>query len=198
MWEYRKIYWVKGWSISLLMVFRKPPPHFKRLIDLFLNKHHSTAAFFLCLLLIGKEDHIMELWKKAAGPPNVYVISPFTAVKDGIKKVLKDRLKNMNVSAKVLNGWIQNSVGTVHTFQGKEAEIVYFVTGTDENSDGAANWSCSKPNLINVAVTRAKQEFYVIGDYSRFSKKPNYTSIAKNIGKVQGTNQSTINLSVKR
>ncbi|UAT29075.1 AAA family ATPase [Bacillus badius] len=143
-------------------------------------------------------DHIMELWKKAAGPPNVYVISPFTAVKDGIKKVLKDRLKSMNVSAKVLNGWIQNSVGTVHTFQGKEAEIVYFVTGTDENSDGAANWSCSKPNLINVAVTRAKQELYVIGDYSRFSKKPNYTSIAKNIGNVQHTNQSTINLSVKR
>ncbi|WP_240501926.1 AAA domain-containing protein [Bacillus sp. MUM 13] len=76
---------------------------------------------------------------------------------------------------------MKNSVGTVHTFQGKEAEIVYLVTGTDEKGDGAANWSCSKPNLINVAVTRAKNEFYVIGDYKRFSKKPYYASIVENI-----------------
>lgn len=139
-------------------------------------------------------DHIIELWEKVSGPPNVYIISPFTAVKDGIKKILIKRLKNMNVSTEILNDWVKNSVGTVHTFQGKEADIVYFVTGTDENSDGAANWSCSKPNLINVAVTRAKKEFYVIGDYKRFSKKPNYASIVENIDEVKGGNRLTLKL----
>ncbi|WP_240501925.1 AAA domain-containing protein [Bacillus sp. MUM 13] len=43
-------------------------------------------------------DHIIELWKKNSGPPNVYIISPFTAVKDGIKGILKERLNNMQVS----------------------------------------------------------------------------------------------------
>ncbi|MDA1476973.1 AAA domain-containing protein [Bacillus changyiensis] len=128
-------------------------------------------------------DHIMKRWKETSGPPKIYIISPFTAVKDGLKKVLKERLKNMNIPTEILNNWLKNSVGTVHTFQGKEADIVYFVTGTDENSNGAANWSCSKPNLINVAVTRAKKEFYVVGDYKRFSKKPNYDCIIANIEK---------------
>ncbi|MDA7025098.1 hypothetical protein PJ311_00575 [Bacillus sp. CLL-7-23] len=44
----------------------------------------------------------------------------------------------MNISTEILNDWLKNSVGRVHTFQGKEADIVYLVTGTDEN--GAANW----------------------------------------------------------
>ncbi|WRU97851.1 AAA domain-containing protein (plasmid) [Priestia filamentosa] len=139
-------------------------------------------------------DHIIELWKKTSGPPNAYIISPFSAVKDGIKNILKERLKNMNISKDLLNDWLKDSVGTVHTFQGKEADIVYLVTGTDENSDGAANWSCSKPNLINVAVTRAKEELYVIGDYNRFSKKPNYSTIIENIEEVKSANKLTVSL----
>ena len=134
-------------------------------------------------------DHIITLWEKSLNPPNVYIISPFTAVKDSIKKLLKERLKNRDISTQVVNDWLKNSVGTVHTFQGKEADIVYFVTGTDENSDGAANWSCSKPNLINVAVTRAKKEFYVIGDYKRFSKKSYYVSIVENIDEIKDGNK---------
>ncbi|WP_454191151.1 AAA domain-containing protein [Paenibacillus sp. Marseille-Q7038] len=130
-------------------------------------------------------DHMIALWKKNAGPPNVYIISPFTAVKDGIKRILRAKLKKLGISKEVLNDWLRNSVGTVHTFQGKEADIVYLVTGTDENGDGAANWSCSKPNLLNVAVTRAKKEFYVIGDYQRFSKKLYYSSIVENVDEVK-------------
>lgn len=138
-------------------------------------------------------DHIIELWKKNSGPPNLYIISPFVTVKDGIKKILKVRLNNLRVSKEILNDWLDNSVGTVHTFQGKEADIVYLVTGTDENGEGAANWSCSKPNLINVAVTRAKKEFYVIGDYKRFSKKPYYSSIVTNLDEVKSGSRLTVN-----
>jgi superfamily I DNA and/or RNA helicase len=48
------------------------------------------------------------------------------------------------------------SIGTVHTFQGKEAEIVYFVVGTDQQSDSAADWTGKKTNLLNMAVSRDK------------------------------------------
>lgn len=67
----------------------------------------------------------------------------------------------------------------MHTFQGKEADIVYFVTGTDIETDVAANWSCLKPNLLNVAVIRAKKEFYVVGDLDRFRSKQYYDEIAQ-------------------
>lgn len=108
------------------------------------------------------------------GEPSIFVITPFTVVKDELKKLLNYHLKSKfeNISE-----WINRSVGTVHTFQGKEADIVYFVTGTDIDTDGAANWSCMKPNLLNVAVTRAKTEFYVVGDKKRFTDKQYYDVI---------------------
>lgn len=108
------------------------------------------------------------------GEPSIFVITPFTVVKDELKKLLRARLKNKFEN---IGEWINRSVGTVHTFQGKEAEIVYFVTGTDAETDGAANWSCMKPNLLNVAVTRAKTEFYVVGDRKRFKSKQYYDVI---------------------
>ena len=79
----------------------------------------------------------------------MYVISPFRNVVTQIKKmkILKD-----------------SNVGTVHTFQGKETSIVYLVLGADHQSKPSAAWAVSKPNIINVAATRAKDEFYIIGD----------------------------------
>ncbi|MGE7947189.1 AAA domain-containing protein [Lysinibacillus sp. NPDC093688] len=118
---------------------------------------------------------IFDKYTERNGLPNLFVITPFTAVKDGLKKAIHLKLKPLQVPN--LSEWLDEAVGTVHTFQGKEADIVYFVTGTDEQTEGAANWTCSKPNLLNVAATRAKKEFYVIGDLKRFSKKNYYDKI---------------------
>ncbi|WP_018750370.1 AAA domain-containing protein [Paenibacillus sanguinis] len=100
--------------------------------------------------------------KRLKEDPNIleeiYVITPFKNVAYKLAQVL-DEIK----FTKRENGKPTN-VGTVHTFQGKEAEIVYFVLGADFDSSGAARWAVSEPNIMNVAATRAKEEFYVIGD----------------------------------
>ena len=114
---------------------------------------------------------LLNLKNEKGEVPNHYVITPFSAVKEELTKMLK----NKGFS----DEWIKQSVGTVHTFQGKEANIVYFVVGTDKNTKSSAKWSCKQPNLINVAVTRAKKEFHIIGDYSLLSTMKNYATIAK-------------------
>lgn len=131
-------------------------------------------------------DKVIELlindWRQAKEKgeyePSVFVISPFTEVQRQIKNSARNRLVNsIDDERKKIIKWIDKSIGTVHTFQGKEAKKVYFVIGTDSNQGGAVNWSCEKPNLLNVAVTRAKNEFYVIGDKERIKSKPYYSNI---------------------
>ena len=88
----------------------------------------------------------------------VYVISPFSNVAFQLSQKLRKIGFTRYDKGKPTN------VGTIHTFQGKEAPIVFMVLGADNQSSGAARWALSEPNMMNVAATRAKKEFYVIGD----------------------------------
>lgn len=100
----------------------------------------------------------------------IYVITPFRNV---AMKLAQDLVKinfTQYKDGKPIN------VGTVHTFQGKEAKIVFLVLGADKSSIGSANWIFKSANLINVAVTRAKERFYVIGDKSLYESLNNQVS----------------------
>lgn len=87
-------------------------------------------------------------------PARVYVISPFRKVANACGDLVR-RGKFEGID-----------VGTVHTFQGKEAAIVFLVLGTapGQQGAGARAWATGTPNLLNVAITRAKCRLYVIGD----------------------------------
>lgn len=93
----------------------------------------------------------------------VYIISPFTHVVDELKALLYSKQSELNF-LKFSDSGKATNIGTIHTFQGKENDIVFMVLGADESSQGAAKWSVAEPNMMNVAATRAKKEFYIIGD----------------------------------
>jgi hypothetical protein len=101
--------------------------------------------------------------------PEIYVISPFKEVKEELVKRLKDPAiwassERPPPPRKVLQRWSSARIGTVHTFQGKQEDTVLFVLGADKSKESAAQWAASKPNLLNVAMTRAKRRFYIVGD----------------------------------
>lgn len=59
-------------------------------------------------------------------------------------------------------GVIEIKASTIHTMQGQETKVVIFVLGGA--SPGARAWASAKPNLLNVALTRAKEYIYIVGD----------------------------------
>lgn len=96
---------------------------------------------------------------------DIYVISPFKSIASYCNEKLKNHKKV--------------SCGTIHKFQGKEADIVFLVLGSDPKSSGARNWASQKPNMLNVALTRAKKRFYVIGNKKLWVSCKYFNTMAK-------------------
>jgi hypothetical protein len=100
---------------------------------------------------------------RAAGVTSdrLFVLSPFRTV-----------ARKLQIRAPRLAG----RTGTVHTAQGKEADVVILVLGG--RSPGARRWAASKPNLLNVAVSRAKRRLYVIGNRRNWRALPYFEQAA--------------------
>ena len=112
---------------------------------------------------------IKTAFLKSEGIPSIYIISPFTSVVAGVRRELSNSFASWKHELdsdieKAFEQFLSDSIGTVHKFQGKEANEVIFLLGCDESSSGAVQWVNS--NIVNVAVTRAKFRLYVIGDRS--------------------------------
>jgi len=83
------------------------------------------------------------------------IVTPFRAQKNKIE----DMLINKRLQSEV-------TCGTAHVFQGDERDIMLFSAVVSRNMPiSTINWVEKPHNLINVAVTRARDALYVIGDF---------------------------------
>lgn len=95
---------------------------------------------------------------------SIYIVSPFRIVAENLRKTVSNHPIH-HEWIQDISKWQYERIGTVHTVQGREAEAVIFVLGApDVSQKGARIWAGSQPNLLNVAVTRAKEALYVIGN----------------------------------
>ncbi len=103
---------------------------------------------------------------------DIFIITPFTTVAYGFKKYIESISDDIVNWTKEDNksGWLKDNIGTVHTFQGKEAKVVIYMLGcqSDGSANGAIKWV--NANNVNVAFTRAKEYVYVIGDATKWAE----------------------------
>ena len=97
--------------------------------------------------------------KNPDNPVSIGIISPFRAqveqLKTSVSKVLSDHMLRKH----------QIEIGTAHTFQGDERDIILMSWAFANNSHTQSATFLQKPNLFNVAITRAR--YKVINFVSR-------------------------------
>jgi hypothetical protein len=101
-------------------------------------------------------------------PAQIMAISPFRDTARHMGRLLARRYPRL-------------LCGTVHTAQGKERECILFVLGGNPARPGALRWAASQPNLLNVAVSRARQRLYVVGNHDSWAKLPYFSVLARTL-----------------
>jgi len=109
---------------------------------------------------------LAELTSRGCPPAEIFAISPFRQVARRLEETAR-RPEHRGMTA-----------GTIHRSQGKEADVVILVLGGDPASPGARRWAAEKPNMVNVAVSRARRRLYVIGNRTLWSEQPHFDVLA--------------------
>ena len=134
------------------------------------NEAEAEAALDLVKHLVSSHQDMIE-----AG---IFIITPFSKMRATLRNEWMRRAKvsgnaewmslasGTGKEGKTIKDFANENIGTVHTFQGKEASVVILCLAASEvrKKMGGIKWVNSKPNLLNVAVTRAKNHLFIIGN----------------------------------
>ena len=100
----------------------------------------------------GEIEQIVR-YAEAHKDKTIGVITPFVNQKNAIEKRLKEE------------GLDQVVCGTVHAFQGDEKDVILFSTAiTGQTGEGTYGWLKNNRELINVAVSRAREQLIVLSN----------------------------------
>ena len=99
-------------------------------------------------------DLVKELRNSDIRKLSIGIVTPFAAHKSH----LRDMLDSAGLASQTL-------VDTAYGFQGDERDVIIFSPVVSKGiTETASRWVESPPNLINVALTRAREALFVVGD----------------------------------
>ncbi|WP_341525879.1 AAA domain-containing protein [Nostoc sp. UHCC 0302] len=109
--------------------------------------------------ILAVSDVIQHLQKQGYLLQDIGIISPFNLHASALRERLTQKFLGLD----------SKSVGTIHTFQGSEKKVIILSTKVCGIQDNV-NWINKRPNLLNVAVSRAKELFILVGNLHRLEK----------------------------
>jgi len=101
------------------------------------------------------ETLIGDLRRQGVSADDIFLISPFRVVARRLRQIASP----LSIKA-----------GAIHTVQGKESDVIILVLGGDPRHPGAKQWASARPNLLTVAVSRAKRRLYVVGNQDAWKR----------------------------
>ncbi|MFF5080485.1 AAA domain-containing protein [Actinoplanes sp. NPDC000266] len=99
---------------------------------------------------------VLKIVEEQRGPGGIGVISPFRAQAEALEAALVEAYTVDQIEALGLR------VGTVHSFQGSEAEVVIVSLGLSPDDPPGRRRFVADANLFNVMVTRARRRLIVV------------------------------------
>ncbi|NJB82702.1 DEAD/DEAH box helicase [Wenyingzhuangia aestuarii] len=121
-----------------------------------LNEVHAIIKW-----LRQHEEAIQEAYQVTSVEKVLGIITPFASQKTELSKALMEAGYKIN----------DIKLGTVHALQGAERDIVLFSSVYSNLDEGTLFFDKdNKPNMLNVAVSRAKDSFILFGDTRVFDE----------------------------
>ena len=132
----------------------------------------ELACLRSCLL------RMLEAWPvrhctEGSEEASIFIISPFRKV----ARHCRTLLRAMGIPEERVR------CGTIHTFQGREADIVFLVLGSapGQAGRGSRQWASRTPNILNVALTRARSLLYVVGNRQDWQRHPFFDILSEEL-----------------
>lgn len=122
------------------------------------SRFNKPEAETIVLWLLKNKEKILSTCKEDNIDKCVGIITPYTAQSNIIKNLLSKH--DLNV----------RKVGTVHSLQGAQKPIIIFSSVCIADEKSGVHFFDKSPNMLNVAVSRAKQSFLVFGDMDIFER----------------------------
>ena len=112
---------------------------------------------------------------------NIGIVTPYSAQEDLISNLVQK-----NIPSELI-GKHQIIVNTAHKFQGSEKDIMIFsLVLAQKGNANSDTWFNGYPQILNVALSRARYLLYIIGDKDYcYSRKRRLTELVKNYDQIK-------------
>jgi superfamily I DNA and/or RNA helicase len=111
-------------------------------------------------------------------PFSIAIISPYNGQINRYKKLLPEKIKDNDFLSRI-------KFGTVHSFQGSEADLVIFdMVDSSDVKIGRLYGHNSGERLINVAISRSTGKLIFVGDIKTITQGLGYTNVSYKVRSV--------------
>ena len=125
--------------------------------------------------------------------PDLFIITPFRIVAQEMRRRLEAEREILLAFRVDSREWGNDHIGTIHTVQGREVDTVILLLAAPKASQGGARtWAAETPNILNIAVSRARQNLYVVGSFGAWSGVGHARELARSMERVRVAQGETV------